>query len=377
MKPPTDKERPGHQSGSRSIVWELRRLIPITALPLAGLVFVQTYSSYRQANNAAQQFVLRQAERVVNEVGSFLRDTERGLRLVAGRAGVAALDPAHCDPGLGDLIGIEPRYANVNVIDRQGWVICSARPPPGGPRSVNVSERDWFQAVMSGKPFALGKVRQGPILGRWISSAAVPIAGASGEIAGMVVTAIDLQAWSSAKGPLSVLPADSILGVMEKTGRLVLRSPEPEKWVGRDSSKERIYSDLMSTGVRVCANVMVVDDEAAIVAVFAELLEKIGCNVTGLTSSTEALRLFQANPYCVDMVITDQTMPDLIGTDLARAMLALRTDIPIIMSTGYSASIDEETALKIGLRQPLLKPVPAKVLIEVVARHLNLKTHLH
>jgi CheY-like chemotaxis protein len=58
-------------------------------------------------------------------------------------------------------------------------------------------------------------------------------------------------------------------------------------------------------------------------------------------------------------------------------MLALRADIPIIMSTGYSASIDEEAALKMGLRQLLLKPVPAKVLLEVVARHLNPKALLH
>ncbi len=135
--------------------------------------------------------------------------------------------------------------------------------------------------------------------------------------------------------------------------------------------------ELPAKEVQVFAKVMVVDDEAAIVAVFTELLEKIGCEVTGLTSSTEALRLFRANPYCVDLVITDQTMPDLIGTDLARQMLSLRADIPIIMSTGYSASVDEDTALKLGLRQLLIKPVPAKVLLEAVARQLEPKTRLH
>ena len=73
------------------------------------LVFVQTYLSYREANNAAQEFVQRQAARVVNDVTSFLVDTERGLRLMAERPGVVAMDPAHCDPGLGDLMSIEPR----------------------------------------------------------------------------------------------------------------------------------------------------------------------------------------------------------------------------------------------------------------------------
>jgi len=248
VKPATGEQRPGHQAGSRSIVWELRWLVLSAVLPMVVLVFVQTYLSYREANNAAQEFVQRQAARVVNDVTSFLVDTERGLRLMAERPGVVAMDPAHCDPGLGDLISIEPRYANVNVIDRQGWVICGATPAPGGPRSVNVSDRDWFQAVMAGKAFALGKVRQGPILGRWVSTAAVPVAGAGGTIAGMVVTAIDLQRWSSEKGPINILPADSVLGAMEKTGRLVLRSPEADKWVGRDTSKEKISSTLLSTG---------------------------------------------------------------------------------------------------------------------------------
>ena len=251
--PAPDKEQPrqGRQPGPRSIVWELRRLVLTAALPLVVLAIAQAYLAYREAGIAAQETVLRQAARVVSEVTSFLGDTERTLRLMAGRPGVAALDPAHCDPGLRDLIAIEPRYANVTVIDRQGWVICGATPAPGGPRSVNVSDRDWFQAVMAGKPFALGKVRQGPILGRWVSTAAVPIPGAGGEIRGIVSTAIELERWGSTKGPLNVLPADSALGVMEKTGRLVLRSPEPEKWVGRDVSKERIFSDVMRAGEAV------------------------------------------------------------------------------------------------------------------------------
>jgi CheY-like chemotaxis protein len=113
--------------------------------------------------------------------------------------------------------------------------------------------------------------------------------------------------------------------------------------------------------------VMVVDDESSIVGFLTALLENLGCKVIGLTSAIEALRRFDENPYCVDMVITDQSMPDMTGADLARAMLARRPDIPIVLNTGYSNSLDEEASRQIGIRRFLVKPVPAKVIADVVA----------
>lgn len=146
--------------------------------------------------------------------------------------------------------------------------------------------------------------------------------------------------------------------------------PAQEREIGR------LDDDIVTEPgkVRVCGHVMVVDDEASIVGFITVLLESLGCKVTGLTSSSVALRMFQADPYCVDMVITDQTMPELTGAELAQAILALRSDIPIVMSTGYSNMIDEETARRIGIRRFLTKPVPAKVLADIVAEFLGAGT---
>ena len=129
-----------------------------------------------------------------------------------------------------------------------------------------------------------------------------------------------------------------------------------------------VRPDIVSVQVR--GSVMVVDDEASIVRFITALLENLGCKVTGLTSAADALRLFQDDPYCVDLVITDQTMPEITGAELARAMLARRPELPIIMSTGYSNAINEDTARKIGIRRFLVKPVPAKVLADIVAEYL-------
>lgn len=123
----------------------------------------------------------------------------------------------------------------------------------------------------------------------------------------------------------------------------------------------------------ICGRVMVVDDEASIVRFMSVQLEKIGCQVIATTSPREALRQIQENPRCVDLVFTDQTMPDLSGLELARAILACRPDMPVVLSTGYSNAIDEEKTRQAGVRRLLTKPVPAKVLADIVADYLAVR----
>lgn len=121
----------------------------------------------------------------------------------------------------------------------------------------------------------------------------------------------------------------------------------------------------------VHGKVMVVDDEPSIVRAVTMLLENMGCEVLGLGSASEALRIFQQNPGGVDMVITDQTMLNLTGAELARAMLALRPDLPIVLTTGYSTLVDQDMAEQIGIRRFLVKPWPATVLTDIVTECLG------
>ena len=154
------------------------------------------------------------------------------------------MDPTRCDPGLGDLIAINPEYLNVNLVDREGWVICGATPPAGGARSINVSDREWFQAVMAGKPYATGIPRKGPIVGRWISTVAVPVRGPEGGIAGLATVAIDLVK-KEPGGATKTLPDDSILGVLDSEGTIVTRYPDAAKWVGRNNRDSPIVATML------------------------------------------------------------------------------------------------------------------------------------
>ena len=87
-----------------------------------------------------------------------------------------------------------------------------------------------------------------------------------------------------------------------------------------------------------------------------------------MRDSLEALEIFRQDPARFDLVITDQTMPRLTGTELARELAALRPDIPVILCTGFSEMISREMAKDMGIREFLTKPVSRSELAESIRR---------
>ncbi|MBU0481230.1 MAG: PAS domain S-box protein [Proteobacteria bacterium] len=118
-------------------------------------------------------------------------------------------------------------------------------------------------------------------------------------------------------------------------------------------------------------NILIVDDDASIARLTQKRLEMLGYQPTAMTSSTEALELFRAAPHTYALVITDQTMPMLTGEQLAKELLKIRPDIPIIMSTGYSSKIDADKANLMGIRAFIMKPVDHKDLATTIRAVLN------
>lgn len=102
--------------------------------------------------------------------------------------------------------------------------------------------------------------------------------------------------------------------------------------------------------------VLLVDDEQIVVDFMGQALERLGYQVTALTSSEDAWALFDHDPSSFDVVITDQTMPRLTGTALAERMLARRPGLPIVLCTGFSRSVTPEVAAAKGIRTYLSKP---------------------
>ena len=117
--------------------------------------------------------------------------------------------------------------------------------------------------------------------------------------------------------------------------------------------------------------VMIVDDERALVALAEETLAELGYEAVGFNSSLAALRAFRAEPKRFDLVLTDETMPDLTGTELARELRQLRPEISIILMSGYSGPQLGERAQAAGIVDVLRKPLIRRDIADPVARALR------
>ena len=117
--------------------------------------------------------------------------------------------------------------------------------------------------------------------------------------------------------------------------------------------------------------VMIVDDERPLVDLAEEIIADLGYEPVGFASSSAALAAFRAAPARFDLVLTDESMPELIGTELAQAIRRLRPTIPIILMTGYGGTQLANRAADIGLSDVLRKPLHRRDLAESLARVLE------
>jgi PAS domain S-box-containing protein len=120
--------------------------------------------------------------------------------------------------------------------------------------------------------------------------------------------------------------------------------------------------------------ILLIDDEEALVNLGRRALEKLGYQVTGETSSVRALRKFADAPRQFDVVVTDQTMPQLTGLTLAQEIWKIRPELPVIISTGYSEQITSEIAASLGFHTFLNKPYTVSELARVIEQCLIHKT---
>jgi PAS domain S-box-containing protein len=119
------------------------------------------------------------------------------------------------------------------------------------------------------------------------------------------------------------------------------------------------------------ARILFVDDEQALADLGHALLTALGYEVVAVTSSLEAVAVFQAAPERFDLVITDYTMPQLTGEALAHALRGIRPTLPIILCTGFSETMTAERAQAVGIDAFCLKPVVLQELEQTIRRVLR------
>jgi CheY-like chemotaxis protein/anti-sigma regulatory factor (Ser/Thr protein kinase) len=117
--------------------------------------------------------------------------------------------------------------------------------------------------------------------------------------------------------------------------------------------------------------VLLVDDEEALVRLGEEVIAELGYEPVGFTSSQRALEEFRCDPRRYDAVLSDESMPEMTGSELARAIRAIRPDIPIVLMTGHVTPALHQRARDSGVAEVLAKPLVARDIARSLADALR------
>ena len=139
----------------------------------------------------------------------------------------------------------------------------------------------------------------------------------------------------------------------------------------------RIAANRVPKGIETAAvengrqSLLLVDDEAWLVEMWKEVLESLGYRTIITTSPHQALEMVREKPQEFDLIITDQTMPQMTGLELAEELTTLRPELPIILVTNFSDLVSSEQGEKAGIWEYIMKPLSISELANAIRRVLG------
>ncbi|MFO7557977.1 MAG: ATP-binding protein [Desulfobacterales bacterium] len=168
-----------------------------------------------------------------------------------------------------------------------------------------------------------------------------------------------------------------VYGIVKDAGGVISVESKPGKGARFDIFFPVIESEpapdakIVEEPIAGNERILFVDDEEPIVEIGSKILERLGYKVTGATRPHEALDLLRLGPNQFDLVVTDLTMPNMTGDKLTQEILKIRPNMPIILCTGFTEKMNDESAEKFGFTTYLGKPYQGRDLALTVRKVLD------
>ncbi|MEO8805461.1 MAG: PAS domain S-box protein [Burkholderiaceae bacterium] len=204
-------------------------LVLAVLLPAAAVLVWFLNIQLDQARAAANAKVRLLVDNTVAALQSTLNDQQSVMGRLVERPQVRALDADNFDAGVAEYIRVLPEFSTLTVRDRDARPIFTSRPIPNGQNQVSASA--WFQEGLASGQFRVSDAFKGPLTGRWLTVLTHPVRNQRGEVAGLMSLAQDLLALN--QRILGSVPSSAVVTVTDRTGHIVLRSLDPELWLGK------------------------------------------------------------------------------------------------------------------------------------------------
>ena len=223
------------------------RLLLLVLLACAPLVGLTLHTASEERRRLAKEWNQRSQEMMelaTREDGRVIGQTRQLLLVLAESSPVRSGSRRGCKKLLDELFGSYPRYANLGVVGTNGVVLASARPMV---EPANQTNRPFFRRALATRAFAIGNFPDGQAAGQPTVNFGYPVFDSDGQVQAVVFAALDLDWVSSFESMLpGQLPKGATWTEIDRAGRILVRYPSPEKWIGRPFPEKSLLKTVFS-----------------------------------------------------------------------------------------------------------------------------------
>jgi len=224
--------------------WRLLLLVLLACAPLVGLTLHTASEDRRRLVKDWNQRSQEMMELATREEGQVIGQTRQLLLALAESAPVRSGNRRDCKKLLDQLFGSYPRYANLGVVKTNGIVLASARPMV---EPANQTNRQFFRRALATRAFAIGDFPDGQEVGKPIVNFGYPVFDSAGQVQAVVFAALDLDWVSRFESAVPAqLPQGATWTEIDRNGRILVRYPSPEKWIGQPFPETSILKTVFT-----------------------------------------------------------------------------------------------------------------------------------